>query len=119
KDAQPNSDDGGVVDDAPADALPIDPDAPPQFSSCTGLAPTCGPNANEDCCAAAMVPGGTFFRGYDVATDGKHDDQSAPATISSFVLDKYEVTVGRFRAFLAAGYGTQANAPAEGAGARP
>jgi formylglycine-generating enzyme required for sulfatase activity len=40
-----------------------------------------------------------------------------PATISSFRLDKYEVTVGRFRAFVQANMGTQANPPQAGAGA--
>jgi formylglycine-generating enzyme required for sulfatase activity len=42
---------------------------------------------------------------------------NAPATISSFRLDRFEVTVGRFRAFIAAGLGTQANPPAANAGA--
>jgi formylglycine-generating enzyme required for sulfatase activity len=42
---------------------------------------------------------------------------SFPATISTFRLDKYEVTVGRFRAFVTAGMGTQASAPAAGDGA--
>jgi sulfatase modifying factor 1 len=42
-----------------------------------------------------------------------------PATVSSFVLDTYEVTVGRFRAFVNAGQGTQASPPAAGAGVHP
>src|SRR5574341_1226163 len=33
------------------------------FPSCAGLAPTCGPNADEDCCSTALpIPGGTFYR---------------------------------------------------------
>jgi formylglycine-generating enzyme required for sulfatase activity len=40
-----------------------------------------------------------------------------PATVSPFVLDKFEVTVGRFRAFVAAGQGTRARPPGPGAGA--
>jgi len=40
-----------------------------------------------------------------------------PATISNFRLDKYEVTVGRFRAFVEAGMGTQASPPMSNAGA--
>jgi formylglycine-generating enzyme required for sulfatase activity len=40
-----------------------------------------------------------------------------PATVSDFYLDKYEVTVARFRAFVIAGMGTQRNPPAAGAGA--
>jgi formylglycine-generating enzyme required for sulfatase activity len=42
-----------------------------------------------------------------------------PATISSFYLDKYEVTVGRFRNFVNAGQGVQTSPPAAGAGANP
>jgi len=38
-----------------------------------------------------MVEGGTFYRG---------EYSSYPATIGSYCLDKYEVTVGRFRAFV-------------------
>jgi len=43
---------------------------------------------------------------------------SFPATVSTFRLDAYEVTVGRFREFVNAGMGTQANPPAAGAGGR-
>jgi formylglycine-generating enzyme required for sulfatase activity len=46
-------------------------------------------------------------------------DKSAPATVADFYLDKYEVTVGRFRQFVNAGLGTQANPPPPGAGAHP
>ncbi len=45
------------------------------------------------------MPGGTFHRSYD----GKaFTDLNFPATVSGFKLDRYEVTVGRFRKFLAA-----------------
>jgi formylglycine-generating enzyme required for sulfatase activity len=44
---------------------------------------------------------------------------TAPATVSDFRLDTYEVTVGRFRAFVNAGKGTTATAPAANAGAHP
>jgi formylglycine-generating enzyme required for sulfatase activity len=59
------------------------------------------------------VPGGTFKRSYDSAyyTDATH-----PATVSDFRLDTYEVTVGRFRKFLA---GYPMNKPAAGAGKNP
>ncbi|MCX5743980.1 MAG: SUMF1/EgtB/PvdO family nonheme iron enzyme [Proteobacteria bacterium] len=66
-----------------------------------------------------MVPGGTYARSYDVSGDGRYPDGSYGATVSDFRLDKYEVTVGRFRQFMAAGLGTQANAPLVGAGAHP
>jgi formylglycine-generating enzyme required for sulfatase activity len=45
-------------------------------------------------------------------------NMSYPATVSDFRLDTYEVTVGRFRAFVNAGMGTQASPPPNGAGAR-
>jgi formylglycine-generating enzyme required for sulfatase activity len=63
-----------------------------------------------------LVPGGTFDRSYD-GVDFK--DPSYPATVDDFYLDKYEVTVGRFRAFVNAGMGTQAKPPAAGDGAHP
>jgi len=86
---------------------------------CYGLAPTCGPDGDDDCCSIATpIPGGAFYRGYDLANDGLYTDMSHPATISPFALDKYEVTVGRFRAFVAAGVGTQASPLAAGAGER-
>jgi formylglycine-generating enzyme len=84
--------------------------------SCKGLAATCGPAGNEDCCKSPRIPGGTFARSYDGVD---FLDQGFPATVSDFYLDKYEVTVGRFRAFVNAGMGTQKSPPADGAGAHP
>ena len=47
------------------------------------------------------MAGGTFFRTY--TSDGSGlKDTADPATISDFRLDKYLVTVGRFRKFVAA-----------------
>jgi formylglycine-generating enzyme required for sulfatase activity len=43
---------------------------------------------------------------------------TSPATLSDFRLDRYEVTVGRFRQFVSAGMGTQTTPPTVGAGAR-
>jgi formylglycine-generating enzyme required for sulfatase activity len=80
------------------------------------LATTCGPAGNESCCTSLLVPGGTFYRSYDGAN---YTDNSFPATVANFALDKYEVTVGRFRTFVNAGMGTQASPPASGAGAHP
>jgi sulfatase modifying factor 1 len=70
--------------------------------SCSGLTATCG--SSDDCCAFSAVPGGSFTMG-----------TSTNASVSAFALDKYEVTVGRFRKFLAA----YAGHPANGAGAHP
>jgi len=82
--------------------------------SCSGLAATCGPLGTDDCCASLLVPGGTFYRSYDGVD---FTDKRYPATVDDFYLDKYEITVGRFRQFVNAGMGTQASPPASGAGA--
>ncbi|HRC55345.1 MAG TPA: hypothetical protein PKU97_05435, partial [Kofleriaceae bacterium] len=58
-----------------------------------------------------------YYRSYDKAGDGSSGNTSYPATVSTFRLDKYEVTVGRFRAFVNANKGTQASPPGNGAGA--
>jgi len=79
----------------------------------------CGANRDDDCCHLTDVPAGTYHRSYDVAADSASGTTNFPATVSSFQLDRYEVTIGRFRAFLEAGMGTRANPPATGAGAHP
>ncbi len=94
----------------------------PPPTSCTGLDASpgtdlsCGPNANDDCCASIFVPGGTFLRENNGVTLTSTDN---PATLSDFRLDKYEATIGRYRAFVNAGFGTQANPPVAGSGANP
>jgi sulfatase modifying factor 1 len=75
--------------------------------SCDGLAPTCGPNRNEDCCTSLLITGGTFNR---------DNDPTYPATVGDFHLDRFEVTVGRFNRFVAAGQGLQSTAPQVGSG---
>lgn len=79
--------------------------------SCAGLAETCG--AGESCCAARALPGGTFARGYDGAS---YTDTSHPATVSAFALDRFEVTVGRFRRFVES---YPQSRPGPGAGKHP
>ena len=86
---------------------------PTPFQSCVSLS-AC---AAGSCCESPLVPGGTFYRNFDVAGDGFSGTTNYQATISDFQLDKYHVTVGRFRNFLNAGYGTQVNPPFEGDGA--
>ena len=61
--------------------------------------------------------GGPFARSYDVGADLSFPDSTKIAMVSDFRLDKYEITVGRFRRFVTAGMGTQASPPAIGAGA--
>ncbi len=51
----------------------------------------CGVRGSDVCARSLLVTGGTFNR--DTGT-------SFPATVSDFRLDKYEVTVGRFRKFV-------------------
>lgn len=106
-----------AIVDAGLDVTPTDA-TPPLPPSCVGLASTCGPTGTSPCCAISLVPGGTFDRSYDVGSDGMFPSTSYPATVSSFRLDAYEVTVGRFRAFVSAGQGTQVNPPTIDAGAR-
>lgn len=65
------------------------------------------------------VPGGTFYRSFDRASDGAYPDMTNPATVSSFELDVQEVTVAQFRVFVDGGYATQVQPPATGSGAHP
>ena len=71
--------------------------------SCQGGGPgisDCGQNG-ESCCTSPSVPGGTFYRTY--TNDGSGATNTAdPATVSDYRLDKYLVTVGRFRKFVTA-----------------
>lgn len=73
--------------------------------SCLNLAATCGAQSNESCCASAIVPTGGYYR--DVGMQHR-------ANVDKFRLDKFEVTVGRFREFVEA---YPASKPAAGAGA--
>jgi formylglycine-generating enzyme required for sulfatase activity len=71
----------------------------------------CGASG-ESCCMSLKVTGGTYDQTYyyptweeggvEVAADAGPAGEAAPATVSSFRLDKYEVTVGRFRQFVSA-----------------
>jgi formylglycine-generating enzyme len=74
--------------------------APSCLSGGPGLG-DCG-GGEESCCVSLEVPGGTYDRMYDyldyVGT-GPGDD-AAGVTVSAFRLDKYDVTVGRFRQFV-------------------
>lgn len=78
------------------------------YPSCAG-GPKCGTEGTS-CCETIAVPGGTFNR---------VNETDEPATLSSFWLDRYEVTVGRYRAFVASGTGTASSPPAAGSGAHP
>jgi len=105
-------DDGGAPD-APDGGQSVDI----PFRSCMGLQMSCGASGNDNCCNSPALPAGNYFRSYDIAPDDAFGSMNAPATLGELRLDKYEVTVGRFRAFVAAGKGTQAGPPAVGSGA--
>jgi sulfatase modifying factor 1 len=107
-----------------------DAGAPP---SCAPGGPgmtNCGPGGSgtESCCTSLEVTGGTFNRSYDEAiddagnidlvfgADGGPADEADPATVSSFRLDKYLVTVGRFRQFVNAWNDGNGYTPPAGSG---
>jgi formylglycine-generating enzyme len=76
----------------------------------------------EACCVSLRVPGGAFMMGRSKegtdAFDWDYPDEQPEheVTVDPFYLDKYEVTVNRFRAFVEAYDGT---APKAGMGAHP
>lgn len=106
-----------LAGDAPSD-LAIDMAPAPAFRSCAALANTCSMAGDDDCCHSLTVMGGHYLRSFDPGADNLINDTQHPADISTFRLDKYEVTVERFRAFVTAGMGTRTSPPAVGAGAR-
>ncbi len=97
-----SSHDGSVEGSAGGDGEAQPPSCNPGGQ---GMAP-CG-SAGESCCTSLGMPGGTFYRTYDgdqgtLAADGGATGLADPATVSGFRLDKYGVTVGRFRQFVTA-----------------
>jgi len=74
-----------------------------------------GGSGTESCCTSLGVPGGTYNRTY-TNTGAGPTGEADPATVSSFRLDKYLVTVGRFRQFVAAWNGGAGYLPAAGSG---
>jgi sulfatase modifying factor 1 len=86
--------DGGNAGAAGADASAMPPSCAPGGP---GLS-QCG-TYGDNCCTSVAVAGGTFFRAFDQTGGAPPTD---PAAVSSFRLDKFAVTVGRFRQFVAA-----------------
>lgn len=84
----------GASLDAGDSATP--PPSGPERPSCSAATVTTCGFEQASCCEAELVPFGIFQRG----GDGPY--ASGTASVSSYYLDKYEVTVGRFRAFIAA-----------------
>jgi len=79
----------------------------------TGLT-SCGASS-ESCCTSLELPGGTYDRTYN-SFGGSVSGQADPASVSGFRLDKYLVTVGRFRQFVSAWNGGAGFMPAAGSG---
>src|SRR5262249_55608726 len=75
----------------------------------------CGASGNDCCCASFEVPGGTYYRTY-TNTGLFPTGESDPASVSGFRLDKYVVTVGRFRQFVSAWKGGSGFVPPAGSG---
>jgi sulfatase modifying factor 1 len=119
--------DGSPVDarDATATVAPVTAAASP---SCTGGL-TCG---GVSCCDAKTLPTKTFMQGqanagpehdacwmwtkWPADCDAAFEKPEFRSTVSSFALDTFEVTVGRFRKFVEAYPGSQ---PGDGAAAHP
>jgi len=78
---------------------PVPPSCGPGGPGMTNCGP--GGSGTESCCTSLEVSGGTYYRTY--MNDGSGaTGEVGPATVSSFRLDKYDVTVGRFRQFVGA-----------------
>jgi formylglycine-generating enzyme required for sulfatase activity len=75
--------------------------SPPPSCRVSGPGTTSCGAASESCCTSLEVPGGTYYRTY-TNNGGGASGLADPATVSRFRLDKYDVTVGRFRRFVSA-----------------
>ncbi len=115
---------GGASDAAAeteASEFDASPDAPDDGTvgshSCQSSGPgldNCG-GAAESCCTSVLVPGGSYYRTFQNSGNGP-TGEADPATVSSFHLDKYLVTVGRFRQFVSAWNGGAGYVPPPGSG---
>ena len=100
-DAQPDANDSGAATPC---ATSGDAGTTTAGASCVAGGPgmtNCGASV-ESCCTSLEVPCGSYDRTYQSETDGGPTDESDPATVSGFRLDKYMVTVGRYRQFASA-----------------
>jgi formylglycine-generating enzyme required for sulfatase activity len=78
--------------------------------TCDDLAETCGPTKDDSCCAGSPVAGGDYQPYVDAAGDNQEGTSIATSinpvpfhsVIGDFYLDRYELTVGRFKRFLRA-----------------
>jgi len=83
--------------------------------SCQPALANCGSAGTESCCVSSAVTGtqagDTFYLSFD---DDAYPGKLYPATVSDFRLDRFEITVARFRRFASAW--TQGWRPANGDG---
>jgi sulfatase modifying factor 1 len=70
--------------------------------------------SSESCCTSLEVPGGTYYRTYTNGGSGA-TGEADQATVSGFRMDKYLVTVGRFRQFVST-WNNGSGMPAAGSG---
>ncbi len=105
----------GVACDWPTPACAAGVCAEPPSCAAGAIGTTqCGASS-ESCCTSPPVPGGTYDRTY-TNSGGGATDAGDPATISSFRLDKYLVTVGRFRQYVNYLVGGMGAPPTNGSG---
>ena len=102
--------------DAASSEGPVAPTSTPLAPSCPDLGSSddCGDD-KESCCTSLEVMGGTYYRTYTNSGSGP-TGEADPATVTDFRLDKYLVTVGRFRRFVSAWNGGAGYTPPTGSG---
>ncbi|MGA3122721.1 MAG: formylglycine-generating enzyme family protein [Polyangiaceae bacterium] len=114
--AETGNDAGADAGAEPEAGIPVG-DGGPDAASCqtkgAGLN-NCG-MASESCCTSLGVPGGTYARTYTNSGTGA-TGLADGATVSAFRLDKYLVTVARFRQFVTYLTGSAGTPPANGSG---
>jgi formylglycine-generating enzyme len=92
-------------------------DGGPFLQSCAlggpGLTTCPGGTGTDSCCTSLNVLGGTFYRTYTNPGSGP-TGEADPATVSDLQIDEYEVTVGRFRQFVASWSGGWRPSPGSG-----
>ncbi len=78
--------------------------------------PCAADGVSPPCADLLAIPGGAFVAGSAPGLGSDNEHPSHMVTVAPFALDEYEVTVGRFRRFLASYSGAP---PEDGAGAHP
>jgi formylglycine-generating enzyme required for sulfatase activity len=116
---------GGADTSVPDASATVDATPGQDSSADAGTPPSCAPGgpgmsdcgaASESCCTSLEVTGGTYYRTYSWDPNVGPAGEADPATVSSFRLDKYLVTVGRFRQFVNAWNGGAGYTPPAGSG---